>query len=286
VGGLVSRCHNLLLVNIPLNGINPDRTADLIEQLLVENKRIMLHTTLSIDGIGQDQDELRGCGQWRQTIDTWGRLQTLRKRYKNLRVSAQMTVSSLNIAKSSQVIGRFAGESDTFIVAFGMDNRFYRVRDISASPGRPGGFDTRQLVTIGTKPAETSRLELQGSDAEVVREIVRRYKIAGLGGFLERLFLLGMLRRLRGGSAGVPCVAGDQVVFISAKGEVRPCPFFEESIGNLQDSNYDLHVLLRTAGAMDVRAAARTCEKCWNNCVGLPSMIASPIKALRLLSER
>jgi hypothetical protein len=125
VGGLVSRCPNLLLINIPLNGINPGRTADLVEQLLLENKRIVLHTTLSIDGVGQDQDDLRGCGQWKQTIDTWARLQTLRKRYKNLRVSAQMTVSGLNIGKSSQVMERFAGESDTFIVAFGMDNRFY-----------------------------------------------------------------------------------------------------------------------------------------------------------------
>jgi MoaA/NifB/PqqE/SkfB family radical SAM enzyme len=119
-----------------------------------------------------------------------------------------------------------------------------------------------------------------------VRAIVRRYKVSGLGGFLERLFLLGMLRRLRRGSAGVPCVAGDQVVFISAKGEVRPCPFFEQSMGRVQDSNFDLHALLRAPGAVEVRAMARTCEKCWNNCVGLPSLIASPVKALRLLGER
>jgi MoaA/NifB/PqqE/SkfB family radical SAM enzyme len=286
VRGLVSRCPNLTLINIPLNGINPDRTSNLIEQLLGENKSILFHTTLSIDGIGQDQDDLRGRGQWNQTMETWGRLQTLRKRHKNLRVSAQMTVSRLNIGKSLQVMKRFAKESDTFIVAFGMENRFYGMDASASGPGGRAGLDGRELVTIDTKSEGTPRFELQKSDVEAVRAIVRQYRVSGLGGFLEKLFLLGMLRRLRRGSAGVRCVAGDQVVFISAKGEVKPCPFFEQSMGHLEDSDYDLHALLKGPGANDVRAAARTCEKCWNNCVGLPSLVASPVRALRLLGER
>jgi len=132
VAGLVSRCPNLLLINIPLNGINPGRTAGLIGQLARENKRVLLHATVSIDGIGGDQDKLRGAGQWKQTIATWEKLQILRRQHKNLRISAQMTVSRLNAGKSCQVMERFAKESDTFIVAFGMDNRFYRVDGASA----------------------------------------------------------------------------------------------------------------------------------------------------------
>jgi MoaA/NifB/PqqE/SkfB family radical SAM enzyme len=278
VARLVACCPKLLLINIPLNGINPGRTASLIEQLLCENKRVLLHITLSIDGVGQDQDELRGSGQWNQTIETWRRLQALRKRFHNLRVSAQMTVSSLNISKFSAVMGRFGQESDTFIVAFGMDNRFYRV---DQALGAGGGDTGRRLVTIGGE----REIALQNSDTISVRDIARAYPASGLGGFLEMLFLFGMIRRLRRGSAGVACVAGRQVVFISAKGEVRPCPFFDESMGHLRDSNYDLRILLNKPEAKRVREAAGRCDKCWNNCVGLPSLIASPLKAFRLLNE-
>lgn len=278
VAGLVSCCPKLLLINIPLNGINPGRTADLVERLLRENKRVLLHITLSIDGVGRDQDELRGSGQWNQTIETWRRLRALRKRFHNLRVSAQMTVSGLNMSKFSGVIERFGRESDTFIIAFGMDNRFYRAEQ---TPQAAKGGTGHQLVTIGAKP----EIPLQAADAVALRAIARRYPGSGPSGFLERLFLFGMIRRLRFGSAGVPCVAGRQVVFISAKGEVRPCPFFDESMGSLHDSNYDLRTLLNRPGATRVREAAGLCDKCWNNCVGLPSLIASPLKAFRLLKE-
>ncbi len=277
VAGLVSRCPRLLLINIPLNGINPSRTENLIEQLLCENARVLLHVTLSIDGVGPDQDELRGSGQWNQTIETWRRLQILRKHFGNLRVSAQMTASGLNINRIGGVMERFGRESDTFIVAFGMDNRFYRVEQ----PARASESRAGRLVKIGEKP----EIEVLGSHAHAVRDIVRRYAGSGVGGFIERLFLLGMVRRLRLGSAGIPCVAGRQVIFISAKGEVRPCPFFEASMGQLQESDYDLRVLLSKPGAIRVRDAARRCDKCWNNCVGLPSLIASPLRALRLLTE-
>jgi MoaA/NifB/PqqE/SkfB family radical SAM enzyme len=232
----------------------------------------LFHTTISIDGIGHDQDDLRGAGQWPQTVATWTRLQALRKRYKNLRVSAQMTVSSLNIDTWPAVMARFGPESDTFIVAFGMDNHFYRVQG--------------KLVTIGAKPPGGSPLELGKSDSEAVAAMVRQYPVSGLFGVVEKLFLLGMLRRLRRGSSGVPCVAGDQVIFISAKGEVRPCPFFERSMGSLGDWDYDLRALLETPRAIEVKVAASRCDECWNNCVGLASLAASPAKALRLLSGR
>jgi MoaA/NifB/PqqE/SkfB family radical SAM enzyme len=278
VAGLVSRCPNLLLINIPLNGINPEKTAGLIKRLVSENRRVLFHATLSIDGIGEDQDALRGFGQWKQTISTWDKLRDIRDQYKNLRVSVQMTVSRLNVGKASEVMGRFAKESNTFIVAFGMDNRFYHVESASA---RQSG-----LVKIDTDSAATPHFELETSDADAVRTLMSEYRISGLGGFLEKLFLRGMLARLTRGSARVPCVAGEQVVFISAKGEVRPCPFFERSMGRLAESKYNLAALLKEPAAEDVRRAARQCEKCWNNCVGLPSLIASPVKALRLFLER
>jgi len=132
----------------------------------------------------------------------------------------------------------------------------------------------------------TGPFELQGSDTEAIRALIHKYRVSWPGGFLEELFLRGVLRRHRGGSAGVPCVAGDQVIFISAKGEVRPCPFFDRAMGRLEDSKYDLRALLKEPNALDVRLAARACQRCWNNCVGLPSLIASPIKALRLFLER
>lgn len=88
------------------------------------------------------------------------------------------------------------------------------------------------------------------------------------------------------GSAGVPCVAGNEVIFISAKGEVRPCPFFDRSMGWLHEMQFNLRALLNGPTAIDVQRAAGRCDKCWNNCVGLPSLLASPAKALRLMSVR
>src|ERR1019366_4363042 len=106
------------------------------------------------------------------------------------------------------------------------------------------GPHAAQLISIATAPPAPRPIELQHSDTEAIRTLVRKYRVSGPGGFLEKLFLRGMLARHRGGTAGVPCVAGDQVIFISAKGEVRPCPFFDRTMGRLEDSKYDLRALL------------------------------------------
>ena len=284
VRGLVERCKRLLMINIPLNGINPDRTSKLLERLLRENQEILFHATLSIDGIGEDQDDLRGRGQWRQTVATWGELRGLRNSHRNLRLSTQMTVSRLNVSKSLEVMNMFSRESDTFIVAMCMENGFYGIEDSLATVGRRGA---QGLVVLGNPAAQSGpRFELQETDAEAVRAMVRRYPVSGLGSFLENLFLLGVIRRLRHGTNTVPCVAGTKVIFISAQGEVRPCPFLDRSMGRLRNSNYDLPELLKSPAAAEMKSIARACDKCWNNCVGLPSLIASPLQALRLLTER
>jgi MoaA/NifB/PqqE/SkfB family radical SAM enzyme len=290
VRGLAKCCKRLLMINIPLNGINPDRTSSLLDQLLRENKEILFHATLSIDGIGKDQDDLRGRGQWRQSIATWRELQSLRKRHRNLRVSTQMTVSRLNVSKSLEVMNMFSRESDTFIVAMCMENSFYGIENGLAlnsdeSAVRKRGAEA--LVVLGGTAAQGApRFELQETNAEAVRAMVLRYPVSGLGSFLEKLFLLGVIRRLRHSSTRVPCVAGNKVIFISAQGEVRPCPFLDRSMGRLENSNYDLRELLKSPAAVEMRSIARACDKCWNNCVGLPSLIASPLRALRLLTER
>src|SRR5207302_1027762 len=60
---------------------------------------------------------------------------------------------------------------------------------------------------------------------------------------------------------------------------------FHKSMGKLGDFDYDLHKLLDSPEAKSVMAEAQVCDRCWNNCVGLPSLALSPVRALRLLTE-
>lgn len=260
---LKETCKNLAMINIPLNGINPVKTSEVIDQIVRENKSILFHVTLSIDGIGECQNRLRGPKQWKQSVETWKQLLNLKKSHKNLKVSVQTTVSQSNLHDPNgamAVMEEYAKQSDTFIVAFAMENEFYANE-------------------------EGAEFSVSASDLEAIRQFARKYPIKSLESILEKLFLFGMVRRLRRGSAGIPCVAGKQVLFLAADGEVRPCPFFDRSMGNLGDFDYDLHNLLASTEATTTQKQAAVCDRCWNNCVGLPSLALSPVRALRVLRE-
>jgi len=267
----VQACPNLFVVNIPLNGRNPEKTVASISQLVSENREVLFQVTLSIDGLGEMQSQLRGPDQASRTEKTWELLEELRKDQPNFRLSAQSTISSFNSHQALDLLHSFHPKSDNYVIAFATDADYYANSNLNVAT-----YDLGML--------------------EIARDLARKYPVRWRqpATFLIKLFLYGQVRRIRlansdlstVGRTRIECSASTSTVTLKADGTVVPCLFKDESqMGNVRENDFSIPRILRSRLAGQTRRSVKRCEKCWINCDAIPSMIQSPLKSLTLIRE-
>jgi len=252
-----------MFINMPLNGYEPEATAEMVDRILTGNKDILIHFTLSIDGIGRIQDRIRGAGQWDRTVATWVKLRKLRSKHRNMRLSAQTTVCKENIQNISEVQTRFSGVSDNHVFAFATSSSYYNDQPGLATEARFGEADLEAIERLASE---------------------NKFSILSPTSWLLALFVKGQLKRLKFGSSGIPCAASFASITLRANGTLGPCLFKDsDDVGDVRAAGYDIPKMLKTRGAARTRAAARRCDKCWNNCDAITSLVHAPIRAGALL---
>ena len=90
------RCHPAV-ITIPTNGLLTDRVAERVERICRECPGSQIGINLSLDGIGDEHDDIRGvAGNWERSIATWEKLKILQRAYPNLVLSVHTVVSRFN----------------------------------------------------------------------------------------------------------------------------------------------------------------------------------------------
>ncbi|KAA3612765.1 MAG: radical SAM protein [Planctomycetota bacterium] len=257
----VEQCPNLFMVNIPMNGILPERTEYVVEKLASENPEVELNVTLSVDGIGEQQDKIRGYpGHWERSMESWERLKRLRGKYRNLKCSFQTTISAFNIDDSERLYGRLSPESDNYIITFAHEAELYQ------------NYETG--VAISENPAKARVAAKSFYDLYQFRP----WRVLG---FFPKAFLRIMSKRLEDDTSGVQCMAGAATATVDPYGKVHPCLFLPDRLGDLREHDFDMRRLLFQDPLADKgRRRAKYCDECWINCEAYPSMMVSPLQTL------
>ena len=80
-------------ITIPTAGTHTDRIVALVERLLGPRPDLILEIQLSIDGVGEHHDEVRGKGQWDKLMRTYEALKPIQDRNAGLRIRFNYTFS-------------------------------------------------------------------------------------------------------------------------------------------------------------------------------------------------
>ncbi len=251
------------LLHVTTNGFLTDRIVDFCER---RPKTVPLNLLVSIDGVGETHDHIRGHkGAFRTAMRT---VEALAPRRKELRMSLAVNQTIVDAAGAAQY-----GELHAMLAEFGVKNQVvvayresatYSVTPVTnVAPSYPGAFEPFDDLS----PAQLEDLfDAIESDLDSYPPVDRAAKRYYLDGIRNRLLA-------QTASPNPVCAAVHAHLRIFPNGDVPICQFNSRRIGNLRESTFEELWFGKRAGS--ARKWVRACPGCWAECEVLPSAVYS-----------
>ncbi|MFM2248092.1 MAG: hypothetical protein RL071_4167 [Pseudomonadota bacterium] len=218
-------------ITIPTAGAHTDRIVDLAERLLGPRPDLILELQLSIDGVGDKHDQIRGKGSFEKLMRTHDALRPLQDRNNGLRIR-------FNYTFSRQTQDHF--EETWRFVRDELKNPHFDmvlVRRKTIDEAYWGEVDVEKYRKAS---ALLQQMELEkAGDDRFKRALAQRVRV-------EREIIA---EHSQGRRKMTGCMAGTLTAIIGETGELRPCEVLDESFGNLRAVDFDFDALWRSGEA-------------------------------------
>ncbi len=232
------------IINIPTNGIQDKIIPGRIERVLQAAPTSDVIVNLSLDGIGEKHDIVRGVkGNFERAMRTYAGLKALKGRYKNFTLGVHTVISNFNIDEFESIYTFVRDElkPDSFISEIAEE----RV----------------ELDTVGmgiTPPVQKYQPVI-----ERLQEGIRKAEFSGVSritqAFRDRYYDI-VKRTLAEKRQVIPCLAGVASAQIAPNGDVWTCCIRAESVGNLREHDYDFKTAWSTSRANELRRSIKAGE--------------------------
>src|SRR5438270_13368042 len=232
------------IINIPTNGIQDKIIPARIERVLQAAPTSEVIINLSLDGVGEKHDLVRGVkGNFARAMRTYAGLKALKGRYKNFTLGVHTVISTFNIDEFETIYAFVRDElkPDSFISEIAEE----RV----------------ELDTVGM--GITPPIQKYQPVIERLQHDNRKAKFNGVSritqAFRDRYYDI-VKRTLVEQRQIIPCLAGVASAQIAPNGDLWTCCIRAESVGNLREHNYDFAATWRTTKADELRRSIKAGE--------------------------
>jgi MoaA/NifB/PqqE/SkfB family radical SAM enzyme len=230
-------------ITIPSSGQHPEKIHVLVKELLKDCPELILEIQLSIDGVQESHDAIRGKGQFERLMRTYELLKPIQDRNQRLRIRFNFTFS----AQSEE---SFMDTFNFVVKELGnphFDMVLVRRATADASFFEPANMDLYRQATQFLQEQEREKAnglleKLLAERAGVEREIIRSH-------YQKKPMLEN-------------CQAGTLTAILSEEGELRPCEILDTSFGNIRDFDYRLDKVWRHQLAEEHRDTIKR-DKCY-----------------------
>jgi MoaA/NifB/PqqE/SkfB family radical SAM enzyme len=211
------------VVTIPTNGLLTRRIVDQVDQICAAAPRSQIGINLSLDGIGEEHDDLRGVpGNWDRALATWEGLKGLQVKHRNLVLSVHTVVSRFNTGRIRDIVEGLASlEPDSYITEVAEERVELDTMGWDITP------DPEAYAPIAAYLSARARAVPARGLARVTQAFrAQYYQLAN--------------RVLHEQRQVIPCQAGWASGHIAPNGDVWTCCIRAEPVGNLRQTGYDL----------------------------------------------
>jgi MoaA/NifB/PqqE/SkfB family radical SAM enzyme len=241
-------------VNLPTNGLLPERTAEWTERIVAENPELRLDLNVAMDGLYEMQDSIRAVpGNFQKTLQTLGTLQPLRRKYTNLRVNINTVICAENFDHVLEI-------AEFVKTHCAVDGHYFNIIRGSAKE--------MTLKNVPTERLPALYKELQRIYAHYAPTILRRLegpkkKFADV--YYQGTLALHNKIQLENIESPhpwpMPCTAGGTSIVIDYNSDLRACEL-RGKLRNLRDFDCDFQKFWETETRRDeLEAIVR--DQCW-----------------------
>ncbi len=241
-------------VNLPTNGLLPERTAGRVAEICTDNPKLQLDLNVAVDGLYEVQDSIRAVpGNFEKTLKTLEAIQPCRQKFANLRVNVNTVICAENF-ESVLDIARFVQQNCR------VDGHYFNI--IRGSAKDP----SLKRIPAGRLPALYG--EIRKVYAHYARLATRRS--GGLKNWLGRAYYEGVLAfhnkvQLENMESPhpwpMPCTASETSIVIDYNGDLRACEL-RGKLANLREFDCDFQRFWQ-AGARRDEPASIVHDQCW-----------------------
>ncbi|MFH1456759.1 MAG: radical SAM protein [Patescibacteria group bacterium] len=254
--------NKVALVFIPFNCLLPDIIEKQIKATFEKSPNVNLKIGLSLDGVGEVHDKIRGVdGNFEKFLQTYQKLENLKKQYPRLRTRICTTVLSQNIDNMEELVK-------------------YAKENFKTS------FHGLELVKGSVPQADTKSLDLV-KYKEIMRVIEKNEKDSNniYRKIINPLYQKMCVYILKNKKQVVPCRMSSFMPIIDAQGNVYTCEG-RGKIGNLRESDYDLKKVWFADKAKLDRDKIKQ-EKCFctHSVYQIPNIYMSPKMIFKIITE-
>jgi MoaA/NifB/PqqE/SkfB family radical SAM enzyme len=246
----------------PTNGLLPELIRERTERILMDCRRSVIAIKLSLDGLRERHDSLRGKpGSFDKTLETYRFLRELVDKYPNFELGVNTLFCSENQDEMDEII--------TFVT--GMEN--VKTHTISMVRGdlRNEGY---KRVDFGKYSRAIEKLEsnLKSGTSKTYR--FRGGRVKAAQDILQRRLIH---RTMMEGRRLIPCYAGRLNIVLTETGDVFPCEIIPEAFGNVRDYGYDVGEVMHSDKARKALASIRNnrCH-CTHECYFMTNILFNP----------
>lgn len=264
---LAAICHTFVdrngvrFINIPTNALQTGVIERLVGEILgPEERRFSLNVAVSLDGVGENHDRIRGVpGNYERALATMRALEGIRQRDRRLSLSVVTTVMRDNIQDVKQLL------------ELGVREWKLDYHSLNLLRGNP--MDASLQPPSAEQFAEVAEIQLE----HCRRYFHGRYGalggwVAGLGrSMLNRYYM----KELEGRPKDISCNAGRVSCVIDANGDVYACELLEK-VGNLKQYDWDFERLWYDLAARELRRRVESGCHCTHECFHTKNLIFAP----------
>ncbi len=211
------------IIIIPTNGLLSEKIAEDVKIILKNSPKTKIIINISLDGIKEDNDEIRGLGgSFDRAIKTYFALKEIKNQYLELKIHT--IISNYNVGKILEIY-KYVKEilnTNLYIIEIAQERT--------------------ELKNLGRGVEIAPSLEQYSNAVNLLSGCLEKEKFIGLSRIIQsfRLEYYQLAKIILEKKIQViPCYAGFASVQIAPNGEVWFCATKAESIGNLRENKYN-----------------------------------------------
>jgi MoaA/NifB/PqqE/SkfB family radical SAM enzyme len=256
----------------PTNGLMPELIRDRTEQILRGCPNSVVAVKLSLDGIGERHDALRGMpGSFDKVMETYNLLGPLLEEFANFELGINTVFCSSNQDDMDEIIEFVKGlemvKTHTLSLVRGdIRDEAYKDFDIEKY------LRAIEKIERNLKDGSSPTYGFGGARVKAAQDILQRRLIH---------------RTVKEKRRQIPCYAGRLNIVLTETGDVFPCENLKNNfkLGSIRDFELDINLLLESDRAKKIISPIKEGCFCTHECYMMTNILFNPAKYPELLKE-